>query len=99
LKEFRNGEKLRAWERKNLDEAFKLKWDEKEEGHKLNIEQTFYNSLLLQANQGAKINQQDIMAKFAEINKQNQLIKIKYRKVRQQNNIKRREEKKKILSQ
>lgn len=99
LKEFRNGEELRAWERKNLDEDFKLKWDEKEEVHKLNIEQTFYNTLLLQASQGAEINQQDIMAKFAEINKQNQLIKIKYRKVRQQNNIKRREEKKKILSQ
>ena len=99
LKEFRNGEKLRAWERKNLEEDFKLKWDEKEEVHTLNIEQTFYNSLLLQASQGAEINQQDIMAKFAEINKQNQLIKIKYRKVRQQNNIKRREEKKKILSQ
>jgi hypothetical protein len=99
LKEFRNGEALRAWERNNLDEDFKLKWDEKEEVHKLNIEQTFYNTLLLQSSQGAEINQQDIMAKFAEINKQNQLIKIKYRKVRQQNNIIRREEKKKILSQ
>ncbi|UCE63798.1 MAG: hypothetical protein JSU59_01160 [Nitrospirota bacterium] len=99
LKEFRNGEKLRAWERKNLEEDFKLKWDEKEEVHKLNIEQTFYNTLLLQSSQGTETNQQDIMAKFAEINKQNQLIKIKYRKIRQQNSIKRREEKKKILGQ
>jgi hypothetical protein len=38
------------------------------------------------------------MAKLAEINEQKKLINIEYRKIRDQNRIKRREEKKAILA-
>lgn len=99
VKEFFHGEKLRAWERDNLNNDFKLKWDEQEELHKLNAEQTYYSTLLMQASQGGTAKQQDIMAKVAEINKQNQLIKIKYYSIRQKNNINRRTERKKLLGQ
>jgi hypothetical protein len=42
------------------------------------------------------VSQQEIMARMTELNKQNQQIKIKYKKIRDQNRIKRREEKRKL---
>lgn len=50
----------------------------------------------MQPTQGQEVNQQEIMAKFAEIAKQNKLVKIKYNTTRKKNSITRREEKKKL---
>ena len=96
IQEFKNGEKLREWELKNFDEDFQLQWDEKQELHALESQQRFFNSLLMQATQGAEVNQQEMMAKFAELGKQTKLVKIKYDTVRKKNSITRREEKKKL---
>lgn len=96
VSEFLNGEKLREWERGNLDEDFKLTWDEKSELQKLETQQTFFNTLLIQAAQEEKIDHQHIMDQFAELAKEQKLIKIKYDQIRKTNEIKRREEKKKL---
>jgi len=96
VSEFMNGEKLREWERGNLDEDFKLTWDEKSELQKLETQQTFFNTLLMQSAQAEKIDQQHIMDQFAELAKEQKLIKIKYDQMRKTNEITRREEKKKL---
>ena len=96
IQEFRTGQKLREWELQNFDEDFQLQWKEKRELHELETQQQFFNSLLMQPAQGAEVKQQDIMAKFAEIAKQNKLVKIKYDTIRKKNSITRREEKKKL---
>lgn len=97
ISKFRNGEKLRKWEIGNLNEDFKLTWDEKAELHALDSQQLFYNAMFMQAAQGGQVDQQKLMAEMAEINEKKKLIKIGYRKVRDKNRITRREEKKAIL--
>ena len=96
LREFKTGGKLREWELSNLDKDFQLTWEEKRELHALESRQTFFNSLLIQSAQGAAMNQQEIMAKYAELAKQTKLVKIKYDKIRKKNSINRREEKKEL---
>ena len=97
LSEFRNGEKLRKWEIEVLNEDFKLTWDEKSELEALDSEQNFFSALMIQPIQGGKTDPQAYMSKITEINKNKKLINIKYRKIRQQNRIKRREKKKEII--
>lgn len=97
VSKFRNGEKLRKWEIGNLNEDFKLTWDEKAELHALDSQQIFYNAMFMQAAQGGQVDQQKLMADMAEINEKKKLITIGYRKVRDKNRITRREEKKAIL--
>lgn len=96
ISEFEYGARLREWEMQNMEEDFELKWREKAEDHALGAEQSFYNVLLMQAAQGGEVNQQDMISRITELNKEKQLIKIKYKKIKDQNRIKRREEKKKI---
>jgi hypothetical protein len=62
----------------------------------LESQQMFLNNFLMQAAQGAEVNQQEIMAKFAELGKQTKLVKIKYNTIRKKNSIIRRGEKKKL---
>jgi len=96
LREFRNGERLRSWEIQNLNADFKLTWDEKAELHALDSQQLFFNAVIMQAAAGGQIDQQGFMTKITEINKQKKLINIEYKKIRDQNRIKRRKEKKEI---
>lgn len=99
LWEYRNGERLRRREIDNLNEDFKLVWDEKSELHALDSDQIFYNAMMMRASQGGEINQRKFMNAMAELDKKKQLIKIEYKKIRDQNRIKRREEKKKLLEE
>lgn len=94
--EFANGKNLRAWELGNLDQDFQLQWQEKAELHAVSSETLLHNTMLMQATQGGEVDQQEIMARVTELNKKNQLIRIKYKKIRDQNRIKRREEKRKL---
>jgi len=96
VREFKNGAKLREWELSNMDKDFQLTWDEKRELHTIESQQIFFNNFLMQSAQGAEINQQEIMAKFAELGKQTKLVKIKYDTMRKKNSITRRGEKKKL---
>src|SRR5690606_17245616 len=46
---FQNGAKLRAWERENLDEDFRLAWEEKRALQELESRQSVFGALMLQA--------------------------------------------------
>ena len=94
--EFEYGARLRDWEMQNMEEDFELEWREKAEDNALGAEQSFFNILLMQPAQSGETARQDIMSRVTELNKEKQLIKIKYKKIKDQNRIKRREEKKKI---
>jgi hypothetical protein len=96
VREFKDGAKLREWELSNMDKDFQLTWDEKRELHTIESQQMFFNNFLLLSAQGAEINEQEIMAKFAELGKQTKLVKIKYDTMRKKNSITRRGEKKKL---
>jgi len=98
LSEFRNGGKLRQWEIGNLNEDFKLSWDEKAALHALESERIFYHTLFMQAAQGEQVDRQKVMAQMTELNEKTQLINIEYRMIRDKNRITRREEKKAILA-
>jgi hypothetical protein len=96
LREFSNGAKLREWEIENKREDFKLAWQKKSEIHALKNEQAFYSSLFATGG-NMQASQQDMAAKMAEISKQNRMIEIKYRKINNQNRIKRNEQRRKIM--
>lgn len=99
ISELRNGAKLRQWEIDNLDEDFKLTWQEKAEIHALDAEQTIVNSMMTGSGQGGQVDAQQAMAKIREIGEKQQKIKIEYRKQRDKNRIERREKRKQILAE
>ena len=99
LSEFRNGAKLRQWEIDNLNEDFELTWQEKDEIHGLDAEQTIVNSMMTGYGQGGQVDSQQAMAKIRELGEKQQKIKIEYRKQRDKKRIERREERKKILAE
>ena len=98
LSEFRNGAELRKWETGNLNEHFKLTWEERARLHELDSEQGFYNTLFIQAAQGRQFDQQKLIAQMAELNEQKKLIGIEYKAIRDKNRITRREDRKAILA-
>jgi len=98
LSEFRNGAALRNWEIENLNEDFKLAWEEKARLHALDSEQGFYNTLFMQAARGQQFDQQKFMAQMAELNERKKLVAIEYRKIRDKNRITRREEREAIIA-
>lgn len=95
VSEYVHGARLREWEIQNRKEDFDLEWQERNELQEFNAEQQFFTSLM--SSGGTADNSQELAAQLAEISKKSQMIKIKYNKVRQQNQIKRREEKRKLL--
>jgi len=97
LAEFIYGARLRDWEMANKQEDFKLLWQKKNEMQEVNNEQTFYNSLLFQSTGNTATDQQAISKRIAEYSKQIRLINIKYKKFSDENRIKRRQQKKKIM--
>jgi hypothetical protein len=98
LREFRNGAELREWEIANLNEDFRLTWEEKAKLQALDSEQGFYNAVFMQAAQGGQVDQHKLMAQMVEINEQKKLVGIEYKKIRDKNRITRRERKKAILA-
>lgn len=98
LSEYTSGEALRKWEIQNLQEDFKLEWDEKSELHALDSEQIFYAALLAQAGKGGQLDRKKFTNEMAELTKQKELIGIRYKETRDRNRIKRREEKKELLA-
>ena len=87
LREYRNGKALRDWELTNMEEDFKLKWQEKEEIHKVQSEQTFYNSLMMTASTGDKVDQKDLMNRIAEMGKKIQIIRIDAGETKKKNHL------------
>jgi hypothetical protein len=95
LAPYRNGQRLREWERANAEEDFRLKWEEDAERQALTAQHSVYGALLQPA-QGEAAGQA-YMERAAELAEQQRLIQIRYQQIKQENTIKRREEKKRIL--
>jgi hypothetical protein len=96
LARFRTGERLRSWERANLDADFELEWQERSELHALQSQASLFNVFLLQPAGAEGFDQQAFMDRLAENAEQQRLIKIRYEQTRRENAIKRREEKRSI---
>lgn len=90
---FVTGERLRAWERANLDADFQLAWQERSELHALESQQTFFNIFMMESGGGEEFDQQAFVDRLADNAEQQRLIKIRYEQIRKENVIKRREEK------
>lgn len=98
LGEFIWGAKLREWEIENKREDFNLEWQKKDELHKLNSENNYYNLFLPQlASGGSQADQKEVAQRMSEISKQNKLINIKYQKINKKNKIRRNEQKREIM--
>jgi hypothetical protein len=100
IAEFKHGKELRAWEIENKREDFRLKAEKARELHALNSEQTWINSLMFSPQGDAQTDaarRQEFTDKLAEISRKTQEINIKYNKLNKQNNIKRSEERRKIM--
>ena len=95
--EFLYGAKLREWEIQNRRDDFDLRWQKEAELHQLNSELSFFNSLSLMSSDNTPEDQQALTRRMTELNKQNRLINIKYKKYSDQNRIRRKEEKRKIM--
>ena len=94
--EFVYGKELREWELANKQEDFRLKWEKEAELHALNGEQSFYNLIFAQPQDGKEVDQAEMTRKITELSKQTQLINIKYKKIRDKQRIERREQKRAI---
>lgn len=96
LAPYRNGQRLREWERTNAEEDFRLQWEEGAERQAITGQHSVYG-MLLQPAQGEAAGQA-FMERATELAEQERLIQIRYQQIRQENTIKRREEKKRILA-
>jgi hypothetical protein len=98
LGEFLYGKKLRAWELDNKRADFDLEWQKKSELHTLNLEQSYFNSLFMQSSTDGEFDQKAFNERMSEFQKQNRLINIKYKKIRDKNRIKRTEQRREIVA-
>ncbi len=98
IRKFKNGKKFRNWELQNINDDFKLTWQEKSDLHELDSQYVFFNAMLMQAFQGGQIDQQEFVDEISEINKKKKLINIEYKKIREKNRIIRNKERKEILN-
>jgi len=98
LGEFLYGKKLRAWELDNKRADFDLEWQKKSELHTLNLEQSYFNSLFMQSSTDGEFDQKAFNERMSEFQKQNRLINIKYKKIRDKNRIIRTEQKREIAA-
>lgn len=80
----------------NLQEDFEIAWREKSELQELEDGQVFYNTLLMRGQQDGELDRQSIISHVAELTRERELIRIKYDKIKKQNHIKRREQRREI---
>lgn len=99
LAEFRNGAKLRQWQMDNLDEDFRLTWEEKDKVNALDVEQKVVNSMMAGSAQGGQVDTQQQMKQIRELGAEKRKINTEYRKIRQKNRINRHEQRKAILAE
>jgi hypothetical protein len=97
LGEFVYGTRLREWEIANKREDFNLEWEKQTELHALNGQQSYFNLFYALPSANQQDNAQQISQRLSEIQKQNRLIGIKYKKFSDQNRIKRQQQKKEIM--
>ncbi|MEZ5556014.1 hypothetical protein [Haliea sp.] len=98
LGDYLHGAKLRAWERRNLDEDFALEWQERSELQALESQQRMLNPGLLQAGGAADPVRQEAVRQMTEAAEQQRQIKIRYDQLRRERDILRREEKRRLTA-
>jgi hypothetical protein len=96
LAKYANGAKLREWERANMEEDFRLAWEEKRELNELASQRMLFGAFMLQADPSKPTDAQSLTDRLAEVERQEKLIKIRYDQLRKENAIKRREERRKL---
>lgn len=97
LRKIESDKKIREWKIKNLKADFDLRWRENEERNKIDCEAARYNALILYSSGNTSDNaKRGYQSKLAELEKKKQMVKIKYKKINDQNMIGRREEEKRI---
>lgn len=90
------GERLRAWELANMKEDHRLEWEEKAELHTVQSRQSFVNTYAMFGG-GQDQDPQAMLDNMNRLNQEQQLIKVRYKQLKQENSIKRREERRKIM--
>ena len=99
LAEFRNGAKLRQWAMDNLNEDFRLTWEEKDKVHALDVEHKVVNGMMTGAGSGGPADQQQWMKQIQELGAEKRKINTEYHKINAKNRIERGEQRKAILAQ
>jgi hypothetical protein len=96
LAEFLYGKELREWEIANKREDFELKSEKEQALHELKSEQTWLNSLMFSPQMDEKA-RKEFTDELAELNKKTQEINIEFNKRKKQNNLRRSNERRKIM--
>jgi len=96
LAKYENGAKLRAWERANMEEDFRLASEERREFHELASQRMLFGAFMLQAEPSQPADVQLLTDRIAEAVQQEKLLKIRYDQIRKENAIQRREERRKL---
>jgi len=96
LAKYTNGAKLRAWERGNMEEDFRITWDEKRELNELASRRILFGAFMLQADPSKPADAESLTDRLAEAQHQEKLVKIKYDQLRKTRAIERREERRKL---
>lgn len=100
LAEFRNGAKLRQWEMDNLQEDFRLTWEEKAKLHELDAENKIVTSMMTSgAAPASQVDRQQWMQQIQQLGAEKRKIATEYRKIKDKNRIERREQRKAILAE
>lgn len=98
LAKYTNGAKLRAWERGNTEEDFRLAWDEKRELNELASRRILFGAFMLQTDPSKPADAEALTNRLAEAEHQEKLVKIKYDQLRKTKAIERREARRKLES-
>ncbi len=96
LSKYVNGVKLRDWERGNMEEDFRLAWDEKRELNDLASRRILFGAFMLQADPSRPAEAESLTDRIAEAGHQEKLIRIKYDQLRKTKAIERREARRKM---
>jgi hypothetical protein len=92
LSRYQQGSQLRQWERADMLEDFKLHWQKLQELQALEQQLAFHHTAMLMP-AGTPQDHSAMATKAAELSKQRRLIEIKYKKIKNENRIKRQERK------
>lgn len=96
LAKYANGVKLRDWERANMEEDFRISWDEKRELNDLASRRILFGAFMLQADPSRPADAESLTERLAEAGHQEKLVRIKYEQLRKTKAIERREERRKL---
>ncbi len=96
LAKYADGAKLREWERANMEEDFRLDWEEKRELNELASRRMLFGAFMLQADPSRPADAQSLTDRIAEAGLEEKQIKIKFDQLRKTKAIERRETRRKL---